>query len=154
MREISLSERSADPSKSPRKGRLAFPLANSALASSPPSREGLGVGLSSAFLRMLRMRAYVYCMNGPVLPLKSMLSSGLKSIFLRASTLRMKYLRAPRPTMRAISCASASEMSSSLLTLSLLISRASSIIFSIKSSASTTVPSRLFILPLGSSTMP
>ena len=47
-------------------------------------------------------------MNGPVLPLKSIDSSGLKSIFLRASTFRMKYFSAPKPTMRAISFFSSS----------------------------------------------
>ena len=36
----------------------------------------------------------------------------------------------------------------------MLVRRASAIIVAMRSSASTTVPSRLFILPLGSSTMP
>ena len=93
-------------------------------------------------------------MKGPVFPLKSMLSSGLNSMFLRASTLRMKYFNAPMPTMRAISCASSSVIFSSLFTLSALICLASAIMVAIRSSASTTVPSRLFILPLGSSTIP
>ena len=93
-------------------------------------------------------------MKGPVLPLKSIDSSGLKSMFLRGSTFRMKYLSAPSPTLRAISSASSLLMFSSRLTLSRLTSRASAIIWSISSSASTTVPSRDFILPLGNSTMP
>ena len=92
-------------------------------------------------------------MKGPVLPLKSMLSSGLKSMFLRASTLRMKYFSAPIPTMRATFCFSSSVISLNFPSSSLVL-RASSIIAAISSSASTTVPSRLFILPFGSSTIP
>ena len=55
---------------------------------------------SAALRRMERMRAWVYWMNGPVLPLKSMDSFGLKSMVFFGSTLMMKYLRAPRPIMR------------------------------------------------------
>ena len=109
---------------------------------------------SEALRRMERIRAYVYWMNGPVFPLKSMLSAGLNNMFFRASTFNIKYFKAPKPTIRAISLASSSLKSVSLLILSSDILRALLIISATRSSASTTVPSRLFILPLGSSTMP
>ncbi|CUP40245.1 Uncharacterised protein [Segatella copri] len=67
--------------------------------------------------------------------------------------MRMKYFNAPRPTMREISWRSSSLMSLNLPSSS-LVWRASLIISAIRSSASTTVPSRLFIFPLGNSTIP
>ena len=69
---------------------------------------------SAAFRKTERIRAYVYCMNGPVFPLKSIDSFGLKVIFLRGSTFKMKYFREPNPTMREILAASSGVISSSL----------------------------------------
>ena len=63
-------------------------------------------------------------------------------MFLRGSTFRMKYFNAPRPTMRAISSASSGVISSTLPS-SCEVSLAVDTISSIRSSASTTVPSRL-----------
>ena len=92
-------------------------------------------------------------MNGPVLPLKSMDSRGSKSMVFLGSTLRMKYLSAPSPTIVDTALASSSEQPSSLPS-SADISRAVATMPAIRSSASTTVPSRDFILPSGNSTMP
>ena len=108
---------------------------------------------SDALRKIDFILAHVYCINGPVLPLKSIDSAGLKVIFLRGSTLRMKYFNAPRPTIRLMLSIS-SLVQFSNFPKSAEVLAASSIIPSIKSSASTTVPSRLFIFPFGSSTIP
>ncbi len=108
---------------------------------------------SSAFLRIDLIRAWVYCINGPVFPLKSMDSLGLKSIVFFGSTFIMKYLSAPSPIVWKSLSFSSSGISASLPD-STDVSFASSYIFSMRSSASTTVPSRDFILPSGSSTIP
>ena len=108
---------------------------------------------ASAALRSTeQIRAWVYWMNGPVLPLKSIDSRGSKSIVFFGSTFRMKYLSAPNPTIVETASASSSVQPSSLPSSS-DISRAVDTMSAIRSSASTTVPSRDFILPSGSSTM-
>ena len=112
-----------------------------------------GPNATVAFRRIEQMRACVYWMKGPVLPLKSMDSFGLKSIVFLGSTLMMKYLRAPRPIMW-YSRSFSSSLRSASLPLSSEVFFASSYMLWMRSSASTTVPSRDFILPSGSSTMP
>ena len=55
---------------------------------------------ASAALRSTeRMRALVYWMKGPVLPLKSIDSRGSNSIVFLGSTFNIKYLSAPSPTI-------------------------------------------------------
>ena len=109
---------------------------------------------ASAALRSTeRMRAWVYWMKGPVLPLKSIDSRGSNSIVFLGSTFNIKYLRAPSPTIVETAFASSSVHPSSLPS-SADISRAVETMSAIRSSASTTVPSRDFILPSGSSTIP
>ena len=74
---------------------------------------------SSALRSTDLIRAYVYWINGPVFPLKSMDSLGLNVIFLRGSTFSKKYFNAPSPTVSLIFSASSSDTPSKKLSFTL-----------------------------------
>ena len=132
-------------------------VANSRSSGSQGSMGALASGTCSAAVPVLRkillMRAWVYCIKGPVKPWKSILSSGLNNIFFFGSTRSKKNFKAPIPIISFSACNSVT-VKSFTFPNSAVFSAAMRIILSTKSSASTTVPSLLFILPVGNSTIP
>ena len=80
-------------------------------------------------------------------------SFGLNNILFLGSTFKIKYFNADNPICSANICFSVS-LNAADFSDAAKKALASSVISLIKSSASTTVPSRLFILPSGKSTMP
>ena len=108
-----------------------------------------GPGRASALRSIEHARACAYCRNGALLPSKLSASSHLNTICFSACILAMLYLRAPKPTVLAMSRMRSSERSVlRLRTSSYALSTASSM----RSSSVTTVPFLVDILPSGSDT--
>ena len=108
---------------------------------------------SSDFFNKLIILTKVYWIKGPVCPERSMVSLGLKDIFLLGSTFKRKYFSPELPIFLQISKISSWD-NSSKKPLSEVKDFASFITELNSSSASTTVPSLDFILPSGGSTIP
>ena len=98
------------------------------------------------------IRAAAYWMYGPVSPSNFREAAGSNMIVVFGLNFSSMNFNAPRPMISPRSASSAG--SSSSPPRSLQASVASFAISSKRSSASTTVPSRLFILPVGRLTMP
>ena len=80
-------------------GSISFSL----IGASAPNLQGISMPLGCCLAHDAADTSVGILDERDLLSLKSILSSGLKSMFLRASTLRMKYFNARRPTMREIS---------------------------------------------------